>query len=645
MKCFFFAVFSLLVSTLPVVAEESIPLRAGPLSMTFDVDNVMLRFVRVGKAEVLRGINAPVRNQFWGTVPPRASDIRLQESDGAFQLTFDVKCQERDIDFFWKGRIVGNSEGHVVFTFDGEAHSTFLRNRLGFCILHGPSAAGQSWRIEDIQGNETPGHFPKFIAPDQPAKNIRAISHEIAPGVWAQVRCEGDTFEMEDQRNWTDASFKTYCTPLEIPYPVKVVKGTRISHKVQISLRGDLSQLLRDNQPTDEVTLSLVEGGQALHTLPGIGLQLSSQVDQLEAAQTTRLKALNMDHLRVTLTPASDSFASVLEQATTQASALGVSLHVGIQIGEKPAPELQRLADAIKITQPPVSAWLVLAADQKKFQLARRILGPVVPVSRIGTGEDTNFTELNRNRAVDSHVQMISYGMNPQCHAIDTLTMVENLEIQADTVHSARQFVGDRPLLISPITLRVQGVRQAPLAGELPSNVDARQPSVFTAGWTLGSIKYLAQAGADSLTYYETVGWKGVMSPAGDFPLPDIFPAKPDEVYAVYHVFRAVGEFAGGKVREVRSSDGLSAIGLALAKKGRTRLLVANLSERAQSIRILGLAPGDVELFRLDADNETTARSDPEAFSRRRGQWLSVSRKPLQLHLAPYGIAQLDQGS
>ena len=645
MKYFFFAVFSLLVSALQLTAEESIPLRAGPLSMTFDVDNVMLRFVRVGKAEVLRGINAPVRNQFWGTVPPRASDIRLQESAGSFQLTFDVKCQERDIDFLWKGKIVGNSEGHVVFTFDGEAHSTFLRNRLGFCILHGPSAAGQAWRIEDIHGNETPGHFPKFIAPDQPAKNIRAISHEIAPGVWAHVRCEGDTFEMEDQRNWTDASFKTYCTPLEIPYPVKVVKGTRISHKVQISLRGDLSQLLRDNQPTEEVTLSLVEGGQALHTLPGIGLQLSSQVDQLEAAQITRLKALNMDHLRVTLTPASDSFASVLEQASTQAKALGVSLQVGIQVGEKPARELQRLADAIRITQPPVSAWLVLAADQEKFQLARQILGSVVPVSRIGTGEDTNFTELNRNRPVDSRVQMVSYGMNPQCHAIDTLTLVENLEIQADTVHSARQFVGDRPLLISPVTLRVQQERQAPLAGELPSNVDARQPSVFTAGWTVGSIKYLSQAGADSLTYYETVGWKGVMSPGGDFPLPDIFPAKPDEVYAVYHVLRAVGEFAGGEVREVRSSDGLSAIGLALAKNGRTRLLVANLSDRARSIRILGLAPGDVELFHLDANNETIARSDPEAFSRRSGQWLSVSRKPLQLHLAPYGIAQLDQGS
>ena len=30
---------------------------------------------------------------------------------------------------------------------------------------------------------------------------------------------------MEDQRNWTDASFKTYSTPLRIPYPVEVAPG------------------------------------------------------------------------------------------------------------------------------------------------------------------------------------------------------------------------------------------------------------------------------------------------------------------------------------------------------------------------------------------------------------------------------------
>ena len=59
---------------------------------------------------------------------------------------------------------------------------------------------------------------------------MRAISHEVVPGLMAEVRFEGETFEMEDQRNWTDASYKTYCTPLSLPYPVEVKEGTAGEH-------------------------------------------------------------------------------------------------------------------------------------------------------------------------------------------------------------------------------------------------------------------------------------------------------------------------------------------------------------------------------------------------------------------------------
>lgn len=41
---------------------------------------------------------------------------------------------------------------------------------------------------------------------------------------------------MEDQRNWTDSSFKTYCTPPQLPYPGKVAAGTRISQTVRLTL-------------------------------------------------------------------------------------------------------------------------------------------------------------------------------------------------------------------------------------------------------------------------------------------------------------------------------------------------------------------------------------------------------------------------
>ena len=45
------------------------------------------------------------------------------------------------------------------------------------------------------------------------------------PGVFATVRMEGDAFEMEDHRNWTDASFKTYVRPLALPWPYVLPAG------------------------------------------------------------------------------------------------------------------------------------------------------------------------------------------------------------------------------------------------------------------------------------------------------------------------------------------------------------------------------------------------------------------------------------
>jgi D-apionolactonase len=47
-------------------------------------------------------------------------------------------------------------------------------------------------------------------------------------GLTVTCRMEGDRFEMEE-RNWTDASFKTYCRPLALPWPFMLAAGERSS--------------------------------------------------------------------------------------------------------------------------------------------------------------------------------------------------------------------------------------------------------------------------------------------------------------------------------------------------------------------------------------------------------------------------------
>ncbi len=233
-------------------------------------------------------------------------------------------------------------------------------------------------------------------------------------------------------------------------------------------------------------------------------MQVSGEFRELTDLQVQRLKALHLDHLRVDLALSEKSFVDDLRRATRQAKAIGVSLQIVLGLGESPA--FETLLEEIKDLQPPVSFWLVTGGDPAHFQAARKHLAPVAGDAKIGVTRITNFVDLNRARPEDKSIQVVGFAINPQIHAFDNASMVETLPIHADVVNSARQFAGDRPLVIGPITLAPQLLDGedppgGPPAGPLPTYVDARQVEPFTAAWTLGSLKYLADANAHSATY------------------------------------------------------------------------------------------------------------------------------------------------
>ena len=92
--------------------------------------------------------------------------------------------------------------------------------------------------------------FPVLVQPQQPFTNIQSLSFPVGSShceVWSsvypyllsfaqiypspmsstatQISMSGATFEMEDQRQWLDASFKTYCNRLSDPHPYLVSAG------------------------------------------------------------------------------------------------------------------------------------------------------------------------------------------------------------------------------------------------------------------------------------------------------------------------------------------------------------------------------------------------------------------------------------
>ena len=165
--------------------------------------------------------------------------------------------------------------------------------------------------------------------------------------------------------------------------------------------------------------------------------------------------------------------------------------------------------------------------------------------------------------------------------------------------------------------------------------------SLFGAGWTLGSIKYLSESGASSVTYYETTGWRGVMETVNGSPLPEKFRSLPGAVFPLYHVLADVGEFVGGVVLVSKSSDPLKVEGIALRKNGKTRTLLANLTPDSQQIRAQNLAV-TVRVRHLNETNAQAAITSPEAFRAETGELIQTAEGTLELSLLPYAIAQID---
>jgi D-apionolactonase len=636
--------------------KKAIKLRAGSLSMIFEPDSAFLRCIRMGEKELVRGIYVAVRDRNWDTVLSKVSNLKVECTQDAFDISFEVECIEREIAFFWTGTVIGDPEGRVTFTMDGIARSTFLRNRIGFCVLHPlQECAGKPCSVEKVDGTVEHGAFPQYISPHQPFKDMRAIAYDVAPGISAEIRFDGDIFEMEDQRNWTDASFKTYCTPLELPFPIEVMEGTRIVQTVTLEPTVEASgEILEPREDTPEVVFTVEENSSA--RLPHIGLGVASHDRSLSEREQARLKKLNLSHLRVDLDLTEPSYGDALKRAASEAEELGLSLEVALFLSEAAQEELTSLLKSLKKVKPRVSRWLVFDATakvttNKTLRLARDLLKEYQRDAAMGAGTNAYFAEFNREHPPAEGSELVCYSINPQVHAFDDTSLVETLEAQAETVESARRIAGDLPIVVTPVTLKPRfnpnatEPELAPKPDELPSQVDPRQMSLLGAGWTLGSIKYLSESGVHSVTYYETTGWRGVMEAESGSPLPEKFRSIPGAVFPLYHVLADVGEFAGGEVIPSSSSSSLDVDGLALYKDSLTRIILANLSPQLQHVRVECSSLGHhARLKYLNTKNAEEAMHSPETFLTESGLLQQTANHQLEICLLPYAIARIDTG-
>jgi hypothetical protein len=436
---------------------------------------------------------------------------------------------------------------------------------------------------------------------------MAGLHHEFYPGFWAELDFVGDVFEMEDHRNWTDGNFKTYCTPLSKPYPVTAQAGEKIGQAVVLKLRGKPNPLpQRYKRPTAVVVSS---GDSGLVPVPAIGFGFAPGI---AAGQLAALQALRPAHIRM------DIRASTVE-GLQAISGLPVEAAVTLEASRE-EEQLAAIAKAVAGKGWKVARWLVFhegtqATDGKWIELARKHLKG----APVGGGTDQYFTEFNRNRpASATYADLAAYSFNPQVHAFDDESLMENLLPQRDTVRTARTF-WQKPLAVTPITLRPRynpqaKVRTAPVP-------DPRQATLFGSAWAMGSLAQMMASSANSVTYFESHGPAGVVG------------------NPMYQAFAAVAGFT--KFGEVKASEPATVAALYLSSGRQDRLVLVNLTASLQRARLDGVFAGKEWRIRmLDEESLAGATADPLGFLKE-FDWRVVGGSRRELALLPYATAVL----
>ena len=484
-------------------------LKAGSLNCLYE--NGHLRLIKWGQMEILRMIYGAIRDECWETILFTIENEVIEQQENSFRISYTASYHNLTIAYRADFLIEGKEDHTIFFSMKGKALSGFNRNRIGLCVLHPASAyKGSTVTVRTAGGKVDQGLFPDLISPHQLLKDIRQMDWITRNNIKASLFFEGDIFETEDQRNWMDATYKTYSTDLALPIPVWVSQGDTMHQSVTLQIiPPDLAEAQQksDTSPWKKMPF------------PKIGYARNEASGHLSDEEIVLLKKLPFDKYRVEIDFRIPDWRETLDVCISEARQLHSRLELVIFFTRSFESEIKELLDQIKGTEGLISGILPLQPDDPVspgflLKYCYPLIKKAYPSIQVGYGTDAYFTELNRNRLVDAPFDFVSFSCNPQVHAVDTRTILENPESLPDMLETIRSFT-DKPIIISPVTFRMR--RKTDITNMQADAADYRQKQWFGAGWTLLCLYFAG--GADSILFYQTNGDKGVLDKVNQSPL------------------------------------------------------------------------------------------------------------------------------
>jgi hypothetical protein len=468
--------------------------RVEHADFTLDLAQAAVRNVTYKGAQLIDLLYTAIRPWDWSTLVPdeHTEDVRITNGECVITITdsFAGAMLAQTVI-----TLSASNTFSVAYELNGLAEYSVNRWGICFCLHSGDwmgstvtSSGAKYSLLQDISPQRvidgiTQGLFPAanemhFVAPDQ--RTIKVIS-------------TGKILEAEDQRNWTDNTYKIYSGSLSEPRPFVTSAGSSWKQSVKFEVGAPTSAA------TDPAKITVRE----IEALPSIGLQFNSDPllspDDLEKA----LVLLDIDHLRV-----NEESLTAQKIATTSSS--GLILEAAL-LSSNSGAALQ--AEVTHMTQRvPAGSRLLIHHDNREVVEVSDMPKNESLCSYI-PGSDAYLVDLHRNKY--NFGNSVSYSMVPTVHSADTESIFKTLYTQRESIEFAQKYLAPQ-VFISPITFSTRG---NPETGHSRNerinfaNPDAasRIRTLEGAAWTLGSIFALASADAFSGTWHELFGEFGVI--------------------------------------------------------------------------------------------------------------------------------------
>jgi len=467
-------------------------------SCILDSSNGSLREITVGGSCQVYRIFSAFRDSAWGTPQP-VIDL-VEESENMVVLRGDYASAGYGL---ITTTTVTMEASSLRVEYRAEATQAITRTRLGLCVLL-PAALAGSWiTATDINGNSNIIQLPVLIEPHKLCTDVARIGYETSRNK-VQIDFEGDVFEMEDQRNWTDFSYKLYSTPLTIPYPVHLPAGTIVEQAVSIKMFPGSSPTTESRERMGTPITLLNRKNKVLFTksvpvLPQIGTRVGPDINGPVA--------LPVDFVRIDLL--SQLTSAQVASALTVAGNLAVHLYEWNQA--LLSRRIRKLFERHQIARHTVGN---LVSGQLTAPAASHSLGPAL------VGTDGTFAQLNRARPTMPAGAAVAIAVSPQFHDFDDRTILDNLFGLRAVFNSIAVLYPGIPVEISLMELTPHF---NPAAGGREQNArtriaDPRLQTEFALTWAFAAFCEASAAGVEAVCLFDSSGLHGLFQNGAPLP-------------------------------------------------------------------------------------------------------------------------------